>query len=60
MRGLERVEMEASKEGEDAIEAGDFVDAKGEGYELGGCTERDDAKDRLRLSAGARRVWVEE
>lgn len=34
---LERVEMEAGEQGEDSVDAGDFVDEEGKGDELSCC-----------------------
>lgn len=34
MRQLEDVEVVAGEQGEDAVEAGEFVDGEGEGYEF--------------------------
>ena len=39
--------MVTSEDGEDAIEAGDFVDEEREVDELGGCAERDEVEEAL-------------
>jgi len=44
---LQRVQVEAGEEREDAVEAGDFVDGEGEGDELGGGTEGDEVEEGL-------------
>ena len=47
MGELERVEVVAGEDGEDAVEAGDFVDEEGEGYEFGCCAEGYEVEERL-------------
>ena len=47
---LKRVEMVAGEDGEDAVEAGDFVEEKGEEDEFGGGAEGDEAQYGLRKS----------
>jgi len=49
---LERVEMEAGEDGEDAVEAGDLVEEDGEEDEFGGGAEGDEAQN------GLRRSWI--
>ena len=45
---LERVEMVAGEDGEDAVEAGDLVEEEGEKDEFGGGAEGDEAQNGLR------------
>lgn len=47
MAELQEVEAVAGKEGQDAVEASDFVDGKGEGDEFGSGSEGDDAEEGL-------------
>lgn len=44
---LQRVEVVAGKDGEDAVETGDLVDYKSKGDELGGGAEGDDVEEGL-------------
>ena len=47
MGELEGVEVVAGEDGEDAVEAGDFVDEKGESNEFGGCAEGYEVEEGL-------------
>lgn len=47
MRELEWIQVVAGEDGEDAVEAGDFVDDEGEADELGGGAERDEVEEAL-------------
>jgi hypothetical protein len=48
---LERVEMVAGEDGEDAVEAGDLVEEESEEDEFGGGAEGDEAQNGLRRSS---------
>jgi len=47
---LERVEVVAGEDGEDAVEAGDLVEEEGEKDEFGGGAEGNEAQNGLRRS----------
>jgi hypothetical protein len=44
---LQPVQLVAGEDGEDAVEAGEFVDEEGEGDEFGGGAEGDDVEEGL-------------
>lgn len=48
MGELEGVEVVAGEEGEDAVEAGEFVDEEDEGDEFRGCAQGDEVEEGLR------------
>lgn len=47
MRELQPVQFVAGEDCEDAVEASELVDEKGEGYQLSGCSQRDDMQEGL-------------
>lgn len=55
--------MVAGEDGEDAVEAGDFVDEEGQVDELGGSAQGNEVKEALRAGdvssvVAAKGVWV--